>query len=137
MNKLMRSTNDRVFLGVCGGIGEYFNIDPTIVRLAFIFFVFISFGISVFGYIIAGFLIPEGDTIYDDGYENTEKRNERNDKIRKNTPILVGVGLILWGTYLLTKLIFPHIFYQLRYIWNYWPALLILLGLYVIFQRRD
>ena len=35
--KLYRSRNDRWLAGVCGGLGEYFNIDPILVRLAFIF----------------------------------------------------------------------------------------------------
>jgi len=35
-NGLVRSKYDRVISGVCGGIGEYFNIDPTIVRLGFV-----------------------------------------------------------------------------------------------------
>ncbi len=34
--KLMRSNSDRTIAGVCGGLGEYFNIDSTIVRLIFV-----------------------------------------------------------------------------------------------------
>lgn len=138
MNKLTRSKKNRVFLGVCGGIGEYFNIDSTIIRLIFVFLVFVSFGIAVFGYIVSGLIIPEKDVLDQSSeYEDAETYNERNEKLRKNTPIFIGIGLILWGAYLLTEMILPGIFYRLRYIWNYWPILLILLGLYVIFQKRD
>jgi phage shock protein C len=35
MKKLYRSETDQVIAGVCAGLGEYFNIDPTIVRVAF------------------------------------------------------------------------------------------------------
>ena len=36
--KLYRSKASRMLCGVCGGIGEYFNIDPTLIRLAFVLF---------------------------------------------------------------------------------------------------
>ena len=38
--RLYKSSTNRVLCGVCGGIGEYFNIDPTIIRLIFVLFVF-------------------------------------------------------------------------------------------------
>ncbi len=57
MKKLYKSKIDRKICGVCGGIGEYFNIDPTIIRL-----IFILFGLSgggLLAYIIAAIIIPE------------------------------------------------------------------------------
>ena len=36
--RLYRSRNQRMICGVCGGVAEYFNIDPTIVRLAWLLF---------------------------------------------------------------------------------------------------
>lgn len=53
MKRLYRSRSNRVLFGVCGGLGEYFNIDPVIFRLLFIFFGF------VFLYFIAALIIPE------------------------------------------------------------------------------
>ena len=41
-NKLYRSRNDKVFFGTLGGMAEYFNIDSTIVRIAFLLFFFIG-----------------------------------------------------------------------------------------------
>lgn len=38
--KLYRSEKDKKIAGVCGGLAEYFDIDPTLVRLAWIFLVF-------------------------------------------------------------------------------------------------
>jgi len=55
--RLQRSRVDRVIAGVCGGIGEYFNIDPTLVRLAFIILAFAN-GLGVVLYIIAVFIVP-------------------------------------------------------------------------------
>lgn len=57
MKKLYRSKRDRKVSGVCGGIGEYFCIDPTIVRLAWALFAFTFVGIIA--YFIAAAIIPE------------------------------------------------------------------------------
>ena len=51
--RLHKSDSDKKLCGVCGGIAEYFNIDPTIVRLAWIIFC-LAGGSGVLGYIIAG-----------------------------------------------------------------------------------
>ena len=58
MRKLVKS-QDRKICGVCGGIAEYFGIDPTIVRLVRALTVFFA-GTGVLTYIIAAFLMPEG-----------------------------------------------------------------------------
>ncbi len=58
--RLFRSTKDRMIGGVCGGIGEYLDIDPTVVRLLWVLFTFVSLGAGgVFAYIIAWIIIPE------------------------------------------------------------------------------
>ena len=54
--KLVKSDSEKLICGVCGGIAEYFGIDPTLVRLLFVLFGLMGFGV-VF-YIIAVFLIP-------------------------------------------------------------------------------
>lgn len=58
IKRLYRSKTNRVIAGVCGGIGEYFNIDPTIVRLLWIMFVFLG-GSGILAYIIAWIIIPD------------------------------------------------------------------------------
>lgn len=56
--RLYKSATNRVLCGVCGGIGEYFNVDPTLIRLIFIVLLFIA-GSSLLAYIIAAIIIPE------------------------------------------------------------------------------
>lgn len=58
MKKLYRS-NDKQLAGVCGGIGEYFDLDPTLIRLAWIIVTILT-GIApgIVGYIIAAAVIP-------------------------------------------------------------------------------
>ena len=55
--KLYRSRKSRMLCGVCGGIGEYFNIDPTLVRLLAVLLGCSGTGILV--YIIAAIIIPD------------------------------------------------------------------------------
>lgn len=55
--RLFKSRTNRVLCGVCGGLGEYFNIDPTIIRLLFVLLGCTTTGIIV--YIIAAIVIPE------------------------------------------------------------------------------
>lgn len=54
--RLYRSTRDKLFLGVCGGIGEYFNIDSTIIRV--IWAIFGCTGAGILAYFIAAVLMP-------------------------------------------------------------------------------
>lgn len=57
MKKLMRSKNDKMLLGVCGGIAEYFEVDATLVRIAWVLgSLFLGTGIIL--YLIVGLLMP-------------------------------------------------------------------------------
>ena len=60
MKQLYRSTTDRKVAGVCGGIAEYFDMDPTVVRLIFAA-VSIFSGVGILAYIAAVIIIPEQD----------------------------------------------------------------------------
>lgn len=54
--KLYRSNVNKMLCGVCGGIAEYINIDPTIIRLLFILFG--CTGAGIIAYIVAAVIIP-------------------------------------------------------------------------------
>ena len=58
--RLYRSKKDRMIYGVCGGIANYFNIDPTLVRLAFVL-IAMGAGSGILAYIIAAIIIPDED----------------------------------------------------------------------------
>ena len=60
MKKLHKSNTQKMVAGVCGGIAEYFNIDPTLVRLGFLAFSFM-FGSGLLVYIVAAIVIPAED----------------------------------------------------------------------------
>lgn len=59
--KLYRSLSNRMICGVCGGIGEYFNIDPTLIRLLWVLLSMGSCGTGLLTYIIAAVIIPENN----------------------------------------------------------------------------
>lgn len=59
MKKLYRSTTQRKLCGVCGGIAEYFDVDPTLIRLCFVA-LSIILGSGALAYILAVIIIPEG-----------------------------------------------------------------------------
>jgi len=51
MKKLYLSTSDKKIGGVCGGIGEYFDKDPTLIRILFILVILFSFGFGILAYL--------------------------------------------------------------------------------------
>lgn len=60
MKKLMRSRKDRMIAGVCGGMAEYFNLDPTLVRIIYVLVSIFSVAFpGILVYIILWIIIPE------------------------------------------------------------------------------
>lgn len=57
--QLTRSTINRMIAGVCAGLGEYMNIDPTVVRLLFVLGFFLSGGGVLVAYLIMALIVPE------------------------------------------------------------------------------
>ena len=55
--KLYKSNDNKLVDGVCGGIGEYLNVDPTLVRLIWVLFCALG-GSGILAYIIAAIIIP-------------------------------------------------------------------------------
>lgn len=58
VKKLCRSTKNRMLAGVCGGIAEYFELDPTIIRVVFVLFSVFAGG-GILAYIILWLIIPQ------------------------------------------------------------------------------
>jgi len=55
--RLYRSRSDRMIAGVCGGIGEYFGVDATLIRLGWA--ILVVLGVGILAYILAWIIIPE------------------------------------------------------------------------------
>jgi phage shock protein PspC (stress-responsive transcriptional regulator) len=58
MKKLYRSRIDKRICGVCGGIAEYLEVDPTIIRLLWVLLTFSSFGSALLAYFICALIVP-------------------------------------------------------------------------------
>ena len=56
--RLYRNVNDKMLCGVCSGLADYFNIDPTLVRLAWVILTCFG-GAGIWAYIIAAIIIPK------------------------------------------------------------------------------
>ena len=59
--KLYRSDENKMLAGVCGGIAEYFGVDPTLIRLAWVGFSLLG-GSGLLAYILAAIIIPRDDS---------------------------------------------------------------------------
>jgi phage shock protein C len=57
--KLYRSRTNRWIFGVCGGLAEFFGIDPTVVRLVFVVGALLGFGSFILIYLVMFFVVPE------------------------------------------------------------------------------
>jgi phage shock protein PspC (stress-responsive transcriptional regulator) len=141
--KLVRSRRDVIVGGVCGGLAESLGIDSTLVR---IFFVLLSLGngIGVLLYLVLWFALPREDGAQTgDWYDSfgQRMRGMQHDVIDathsapdRKTGMILGIGLIIaGGIFLLHNLHLPWLGW-LNY-GVFWPALLILAGLLLIFSR--
>lgn len=140
--RLTRSKTNRMLFGVCGGIGEYFGIDPTLVRLAFVLLTLAN-GIGLVIYLILAIIMPSGESVEVPGpYENRtqstwesprqpgERGNENSDRNR-----LLGALLLIVGIYLLLdRLSIFRIFWWFDEL--FLPALLILGGSWLLLKHR-
>ena len=79
--KLYRSRDDRWLAGVCGGLAEYFNLDPILIRVLFILFGF-AVGGGVLIYIILWLIIPQAP---EDGVEELVEEPEEEESEEKET----------------------------------------------------
>lgn len=62
MKRLYRSRSDRKIAGICGGLGEYLEMDPTMIRLIAVFIlIFTGFIPMIIAYLFAWMIIPERD----------------------------------------------------------------------------
>lgn len=57
--RLTRSKKERRIAGVCGGLAEYFDVDPVLVRVLTVLLAFISMGGAVVAYILLWIIVPE------------------------------------------------------------------------------
>jgi phage shock protein C len=59
IRRLKKSRSEKKILGVCGGIAKYFNIDPSIVRVLYVFFILVTHGFGIIVYFALALILPE------------------------------------------------------------------------------
>ncbi len=119
--QLFRSETNKVIGGVCGGLGEYFDVDPVLVRVVAVLLA-LATGVAVVGYIVAWIIVPKRPFEMEPG-----RPQPRETSWHKYLPglILMGIGIIL--------LIRENWYW---FDWSeFWPIVLILVGLALIFGR--
>ncbi len=122
--RLYRSQTDKIIGGVCGGVGEYFNIDPVFIRIVAVLLTF-AHGIGLLAYIIAWIIMPKKRAVEAaEGAKEPEKR--QYSAWNKYIPgvILIAVGLV----FLVRE------YYWWWHIERYWPLVFVILGLFLIFR---
>jgi phage shock protein C len=138
--KLYRSEGNRVLAGVAGGLGKYFGVDPTLIRLIFVLITIFG-GSGILAYIILWIIIPSEsdvdktseDTIRSNAEEFKERakgfaQNFRNMSEDNNPRSWFAVIIIALGLLFL----FDNLGFLKFHL--FWPLLLIALGLFLLFK---
>lgn len=139
--KLMRSSKDTVIGGVCGGLGDYFDVDPTIIRIIFVILA-VWGGVGIILYLIALIVMPkEGEEMEkkteDVGEKISKAVDEATERIREksgergNGGYMLGLIILLLGVLFLLQNFVPAF-----NIGRLWPVLLIVIGLLILVRRK-
>lgn len=84
MTKRLYKSQNRMIAGVCAGLAEYFNFDPTIVRLIFVVLLFALWAVIIPAYIIGMIIIPDRPFSSNDQYRYGEDMKSANDYDRSD-----------------------------------------------------
>lgn len=119
MKRLYKSRKEKMIDGVCGGIAEYANVDPTIIRLIFFLLIFAG-GAGIILYLIAMIIMPRKS------FEETEKTEEEtvkevteeeNRKVvsPESSKIILAAIIIIIGIFLLLNAFLPAGWFSLSW----------------------
>ncbi len=109
--KVYRSKNDKMIAGICGGFAQYFNFDPTVVRVLWAVSIFAG-GIGVIAYLLSWFIIPENP-----GEE--EAPGKVQSKPNNSGLIWGGILIVLGGIILINRLDWFDLFpFHFRWHWT-------------------
>ena len=142
MKKLYKSRKNKVVDGVCGGIAEYLEVDPVLIRLIAVLFFFTG-GATLIAYIVGMIIIPHQPP--EDARESetaqapnaTASYSQAGSRGHAGSPI-IGILMILFGIHFLLRNI-PFLYQYYWRFWDlswdfFWPSVLIVVGLLVIIR---
>jgi phage shock protein C len=146
--RLYRGRSDRMIFGICGGLAQYFQIDPTIVRLFFVLGAIFSGGAFGLAYLVMLFVIPEepigasgatdpsagreGSSFF--GHSDPGSFGFASDDIRHRRNQWIGWGLLGLGVIILVSNL--HLLSWLNFNIT-WPLFLIVVGVYLLLRHRQ
>ncbi|MBI4709106.1 MAG: PspC domain-containing protein [Candidatus Portnoybacteria bacterium] len=148
--KLYRSQTDKIIAGVCGGLARYFDIDPVLMRAAFILLALIN-GAGIILYIILIFIVPKEpggqeasinreEKIKEFAQDLKDRAQEFAGEISENKPWLkekrniIGLIVVFIGIIALLNQLFPVHWFS----WSiFWPLALVFIGFYIIFNKKS
>ena len=145
--KILRSIDDYMVAGVCGGLADYFNIDSSLIRIIFILLILCGGG-GVLIYFILWLVIPKEDgeeieinreeKIKEFAKDVKSKAKSMAKEIKKDTKIkksgkkinVLGVVFVLIGIVAIWNQISPMVIN-----WDFfWPGLLVVMGVLILFR---
>ncbi|MHB8580710.1 MAG: PspC domain-containing protein [Ignavibacteriaceae bacterium] len=139
--KLYRSRNDKMIGGVAGGLGDYFDIDVTLIRIIFIVALVVG-GSGILAYIILWIVVPEepypdNASATSNSQENsTESKDEGSTRMHKEREPrrnnLGGVILIVLGFIFLGRNFIPWFHFG-----DFWPIILIVIGISLLLRSNS
>ena len=141
--RLTRSSANRMIAGICGGLGEYFKVDPVIVRVIFILLAFAD-AIGIIAYLILWIIVPQKekaklppkDALKEGIQEVRDKAEKFSKEVRAQSgherTLWLGIILIVVGiVFLLSNMGHFNFFGFLRF----WPLILIVAGIVLLVNR--
>lgn len=133
--RLYRSQKNKMIAGVCGGYAEYFDVDPSVMRILFVLLAFFG-GSGLFIYIASMILIPKRplSVVDTEGGTTTPAPDSR-----VNIRFVLGGVLVFFGLmFLLENLGMFSFIHAWDFSWEFvFPILLILLGMAIIYYRQN
>ena len=145
--KLNRSVKDKVIGGVAGGIAEYFEIDPVIVRVLFVVSLFFH-GAGLIAYIVLWIAVPEAPYVFETASNlGASGTNSGGPDIKADNPAAayfksldekkvkrnrnIGIVLLVLGCIFLADNFIPRIHFG-----DFWPIVLIALGVSLLLNSK-
>jgi phage shock protein PspC (stress-responsive transcriptional regulator) len=122
--------------GVCGGFAEYFDVDPTLIRLAAAALA-LAWGTGILAYLIFWFAMPQRPIEMDPQDNAAKLESPESDKAEKeeaetgNAALFFGIALVVIGFLVLLG---NFISFAWRSLWKLWPLILIIIGIVVILK---
>ena len=133
--RIYRSNTDKVIGGVCGGLGDYFGIDPTWVRVLFVLSIFAN-GVGLLAYLIGWIVIPKQSelsaTVAEatvEGEAATPSAGGQQSLKSRGAGFLPGIILVILGMIFL----FDRAFYWFDFDYL-WPLVLIGIGVILLYR---